>query len=122
MFLMNLMYIVIKKKIFTMMTGFFKSNEYVLKEQQKYFPDLSQHIGRYIKALVDNPNSGSGVRKGDIGKIIDECYVDFPYRKRYSCSVALTKKYLGTMYELLPEDYSPEQKIKESSIEFIPIS
>ena len=24
------------------------------------------------------------------------------------------------MYELLPEDYSPEQKIKESSIEFIP--
>ena len=109
-----------KKEDFYYDGWFFKRNEYVLKEQQKYFPDLSQHIGRYIRALIDNPNLGSGVYKGDIGKIINKGQVDFPNRKGYSCTCALDKNHLGTKYELLPEDYSPEQKIKESSIEFIP--
>ena len=94
---------------------YFSENDYVLKEQQKYFPDLSQHIGRYIRALVDNPHLGSEVKKGDIGKIINRDQVDFPNRKSYSCSCALSKDYLGVKYELLPEDYSPEQ-----NIEFIP--
>ena len=93
----------------------FQNTDYTLKEQQKYFPDLSQHIGRYIRALVDNPHSGSKVKKGDIGKIINRGQVDFPNRKSYSCSRALSKDYLGVKYELLPEDYSPEQ-----NIEFIP--
>ena len=33
----------------------FQNTDYVLKEQQEYFDDLSQHIGRYIRALKDNP-------------------------------------------------------------------
>ena len=97
----------------------FQNTDYVLKEQQEYFDDLSQHIGRYIRALVDNPHSGSKVKKGDIGKIITRCQVDFPNRKSYSCTCALSKDYLGVKYELLPEDYSPEQETKEPNIEFI---
>ena len=98
----------------------FQNTDYVLKEQQEYFDNLSQHIGRYIKALVDNPHSGSKVKKGDIGKIITRCQVDFPNRKSYSCTCALSKDYLGVKYELLPEDYSPEKENKEPNIEFIP--
>ena len=91
-----------KNTSFTYGEWHFKSNEYVLKEQQEYFDDLSQHIGRYIKALVDNPNSGSGVKKGDVGKIINEDQADFPNNKGYFCTEALNKFYLGTKYELLP--------------------
>lgn len=98
----------------------FQNTDYVLKEQQEYFPDLSQHIGRYIRALVDNPHLGNEVKKGDVGKIITRCQVDFPNRKSYSCRCALSKDYLGVKYELLPEDYSPEKKFKEPSVEFIP--
>lgn len=98
----------------------FNKVDYILKEQQKYFNDLSQHIGRYIRALVDNPHQGRGVYKGDIGKIIDKDRVDFPNFKRYHCTCALDKNNLGTKYELLPEDYSPEQETKGSKIEFIP--
>ena len=99
---------------------YFEKQDYALKEQQKYFPDLSQHIGRYIRALVDNPNSGSRVYKGDIGKIINKGQVDFPNRKGYNCACALDKNHLGTKYELLPEGYSPEHEVKEPSVEFIP--
>ena len=97
----------------------FSKNDYVLKEQQEYFDDLSQHIGRYIKALVDYPHSG-GVKKGDVGRIINKHGVNFPSQKRYSCSNALSKGVLGVKYELLPEDYSPEQETKGSNVEFIP--
>ena len=55
----------------------FSKNDYVLKEQQEYFDDLSQHIGRYIRALVDYPHSG-GVKKGEIGKIISNYDANFP--------------------------------------------
>ena len=95
---------------------FIQNTDYTLKEQQ-YFPDLSQHIGRYIRALVDSPHAGSEVKKGDIGKIINKGKVDFPNRKGYSCTCALDKNNLGVRYELLPEDYSPEQN---PSLEFIP--
>ena len=98
----------------------FQNTDYVLKEQQEYFDDLSKHIGRYIRALVDNPYSGSGVKKGDVGKIVSDCLADFPNRKSYHCICALSENHLGVKYELLPEDYSPEQEIKEPSIEFIP--
>ena len=108
-----------KKEDFEYDGWYFRNTDYVLKEQE-YFNDLSQHIGRYIRALIDNPHSGSRVYKGDVGKIINTYQVDFPNRKGYSCTCALDKNHLGTKYELLPEDYSPEQEIKESSIEFIP--
>ena len=94
----------------------FQNTDYVLKEQQEYFDDLSQHIGRYIRALVDYPHSG-GVKKGEIGKIISNYDANFPSQQEYSCSSALSKGVLGVRYELLPEDYSPEQ---EPSLEFIP--
>jgi len=99
---------------------YFGSQDYVLKEQQEYFNDLSQHIGRYIRALVDSPHSGIFVKKGDVGKIINRDQADFPNNKGYYCTEALTEDYLGTKYELLPEDYSPEQEIKKPNIEFIP--
>ena len=97
---------------------YFSNTDYVLKEQQ-YYDDLSLHIGRYIKALVDYPHSG-GVKKGEIGKIIDKFEVNFPSQKHYSCTNALSEGTLGIRYKLLPEDYSPEQEIKEPNIEFIP--
>ena len=95
----------------------FQNTDYVLKEQQEYFDDLSQHIGRYIRALIDNPHLGIGVEKGDVGKIINKDQADFPNRKAYYCTEALRNDYLGIKYELLPEDYSPEQ---EPNVEFIP--
>lgn len=95
---------------------YFKNTNYVLKEQQEYFSDLSQHIGRYIRALVDYPHGGR-VKKGDVGKIISNYDVNFSSQQGYSCSSALSKKHLGVNYELLPEDYSPEQK---PNVEFIP--
>ena len=109
-----------ENETFTYDGWLFQNTNYILKEQQKYFNDLSQHIGRYIRALADNPHSGSLVYKGDVGKIINTYQVDFPNRKGYNCTSALDKNNLGVKYELLPEDYSPEQEVKESSIEFIP--
>ena len=94
----------------------FRNTDYVLKEQQKYFDDLSQHIGRYIRALVDYPHSGR-VKEGEIGKIISNYNANFPSQKHYSCTNALSKGVLGVKYELMPKDYSPEQK---PSLEFIP--
>ena len=99
---------------------YFEKQDYVLKEQQEYFDDLSQHIGRYIRALIDNPHSGMFVKKGDVGKIINRDQADFPNSKRYYCTEALDKDNLGVKYELLPEDYSPEHEVKEPSVEFIP--
>ena len=107
-----------KNTSFTYDEWHFKSNEYVLKEQQEYFDDLSQHIGRYIKALVDNPSSGHSVRRGDVGKIISNCQADFLNHKAYYCKSALSEDYLGTRYELLPEDYSPEQEDVPERISF----
>ena len=109
-----------KKEDFEYDGWYFKNHDYVLKEQQEYFDDLSQHIGRYIRALINNPHSGSRVYKGDIGKIISDCHADFPNRKAYNCSCALDKNNLGIKYELLPENYSPEKENKEPNIEFIP--
>ena len=101
----------------------FQNTDYVLKEQQEYFDDLSQHIGRYIRALVDYPHSGR-VKKGEIGKIISNYDANFPSQQEYSCTNALSKRSLGIKYELLPEDYSPEQETtpekKEPNVEFIP--
>ena len=98
-----------KKEEFIYDNWLFQNTNYVLKEQQEYFNDLSQHIGRYIKALVNYPHSGTIVKKGDVGKIISKDKVDFPNHKGYHCTEALNEGYLGVNYELLPEDYSPEQ-------------
>jgi hypothetical protein len=73
----------------------------------EYFDDLSQHIGRYLKALINYPNYGS-VRAGEIGIIKSSRTVDFPSQKSYTCTCALSEKYLNIRYELMPIDYHPE--------------
>jgi hypothetical protein len=84
---------------------------------QTYFPDLSLHVGRYIKALVDKPFGGA-VKAGDIGKIIDEHDADFPSHKNYSCKSALHKAFLGIKFELMPEGYVPSaEEFKNSEKE-----
>ena len=83
-----------------------KAQGYPEQKETKYFNDLSQHIGRYIKALVDRPNKG-GVKKGEIGIIVDIYSVDFPSHKKYACSWALRKE-CEHLYELMPESYVPE--------------
>lgn len=84
-----------------------KLPEDVEKDGVKYFKDLSQYIGRYLKALVDYPHGG-GVRAGEIGLIISSRQVVFPSQSDYYCSEALSKEYLNIKYELMPEDYSPD--------------
>jgi hypothetical protein len=69
----------------------------------EYFYDLSKHIGRYLKALVDSPNGG-GVMAGEIGLIISSDRVDFPSLGDYWCAIALSKGNLNVKYELIPED------------------
>lgn len=89
--------------------------KHVLKQEgdsgeKQYYPDLSQHIGRYIKALVDYPHSGD-VKKDEIGIIIDSSTVNFPSQSPYRCTKALTKDYVDK-YELMPEDYKPSVDYK----------
>jgi hypothetical protein len=86
-------------------------------DAQTYFPDLSLHVGRYVKALVDSPFGGL-VRAGDIGKIISESHADFPNFEWYSCSQALNKGSLGIKFELMPESYVPSaEEFKNSEKE-----
>ena len=86
--------------------------QYVLKESfEEEITNLSKYVGRYIKALVDNPNGGS-VKAGDIGLIISLSEIDFPSHKGYHHSMALDKKNKDK-YELMPEDYKPESKLKK---------
>ena len=59
-------------------------------------------IGRYIKALINIPKGGR-VKKGEIGRIIREGYVDFPSQKDYCITLPL----ITSKYELLPVDYVP---------------
>ena len=73
----------------------------------EYFEDLSQHVGRYLKALVDRPHAGS-VKAGEIGLIISRSDVNFPSQSEYWCPDALSKGMLHVKYELMPKDYSPD--------------
>jgi hypothetical protein len=76
------------------------------ESKQIYFPDLSQHIGRYVKALVNSPNGGA-VAKGEYGKIVSYRTLDFPRHEGYHASEALTEIYLNKGYELMPEGFIP---------------
>ena len=66
--------------------------------------DLSNYVGRYLKALVDNPDGGRGVMAGQYGKILNSIHADFPNFKAYSCGSALLKP---DKYELMPEGFEP---------------
>jgi hypothetical protein len=78
----------------------------VSEYKQTYFPDLSQHIGRYVKALVNSPNGGA-VAKGEYGKIVTYRTIDFPRHEGYHATEALTEIYLNKGYELMPEGFIP---------------
>lgn len=98
----------------------FKSSDYKLKEEEnkntKYFPDLSKHIGRYLKNLTTSPFGGN-IPAGEYGLIIDSDCVNFPtfYKetngKLYSCTYALKEGYLDVYFELMPEGFEPEDLI-----------
>ena len=89
------------------------------KEQQEYFDDLSQHIGRYIRALVDNPNSGSNVKQGDIGKIISDCRAEFPNRKSYSVAYWIRKCLKNGTFSTLPNNGHKNLWRKLSELKFL---
>lgn len=82
-----------------------KADKFILKsEAMKSFK--VDYTGRYIKALIDNPQGGNSVKKGDIGIFINNGeYLDFPEFKGYNCFN--WQKY-PDKYELMPEDYKPE--------------
>lgn len=85
-------------------TKVYSFEEWCSKFNHQMERKFSDYIGRYIKALVDNPTGGVGVKAGDVGIIVSEYHVDFPNFKGYSCSNALNTPEL---YELLPIDYKP---------------
>jgi hypothetical protein len=83
----------------------------------EYFNDLSQHIGRYLKTLVDSPNGGE-VMTGEIGRIISSDRVDFPSQSDYCFTSALSKRSLNVECELMPEYWSPDLQ-KDEVYEYV---
>lgn len=101
-----------------------------LSEIQQYLPDghpdkvikAKSLVGRYLKALVDYPNSGD-VKKGEYGKIINNYTADFPSQKNYACEVAISKlndsnTIYDDRYELMPEGFNPDE-VKEEIPEYV---
>jgi hypothetical protein len=102
-----------------------------LSEIQQYLPDNhvdkikvmkeENLVGRYLKALVDNPNKGTGVKAGEYGKIIkvtknnEPDDADFPNFKGYAVSNDITGK-----YELMPIGFIPDNIIPKSTDTWIP--
>lgn len=69
-----------------------------------YYPDLSLHIGRKIKLLVDSPRGGS-LKAGDIGEIVDALTIKFKTNPSYTYMGALDRDNLNIKCELLPKDF-----------------
>jgi len=83
-------------------------------EKKEFIPDdnLSSYVGRYLEALVDEPNGGY-VKKGEYGLIINYGQANFPSQVGYYCSEALKKNNLNIRYRLMPEGFTPLVKEKE---------
>lgn len=87
-----------------------------LSEIQQYLSDnhpdqVKSLVGRYVKALIDYPASGS-VRIGEIGIVTknigsNKLRVDFPSQSNYSIDKWHFDK---KRVELLPRDYKPESE------------
>ena len=85
-----------------------------------YIEDKAQPgdlVGRYIKALKNNPSGGDSVKKADYGEIKllesnNKYYVvDFPNRRAYCVPVG----FYSSDYELMPEGFSPDKvRVQES--------
>lgn len=69
-----------------------------------YYQDLSLHIGRKIKLLVDAPRGGS-LKAGDIGEIVDALTIKFKTNPSYTYMSALDRDNLNIKCELLPKDF-----------------
>lgn len=82
----------------------FISKEYALQLKSMEQKSL---IGRYIKALIDHPQSGL-VMCGEYGKIITSYSVDFPSQKNYNFTIDYQKDG-KPVYELMPEGWTPER-------------
>lgn len=88
----------------------------IITEEIRYYDNLSNHIGRYIQALVDYPNSGN-VKKGDYGQIVSSGSANFLSSGAYACSRALSKKHLNISYKLMPEGFiPPTEEIKTTNM------
>ena len=79
---------------------------YSIKSRDEYFPDLSKHIGRYVKVLRYAPNGGL-LKVGEYGKIISKSSIDFPNHKGYSAGNALDEGFLNVSYELMRHGFEP---------------
>ena len=99
-------------------TGFYNNRSYnIYKFSDIIFPETKKEpkekslVGRYLKALVDNPSAGH-VKAGEYGFITKHdveaqaLEADFPNHRNYLCSKALQKD--NTSYALMPEDFIPE--------------
>ena len=84
----------------------------VEKKELIFDDNLSSYIGRYLEALVDEPNGGK-VRKGEYGLIINHSQANFPSHVDYHCSQALKKSNLNIRYRLMPEGFTPFVKEEE---------
>jgi hypothetical protein len=82
-----------------------------------YYPDLSLHIGRKVKLLVDAPRGGS-LKAGDVGEIVDALTIKFKTNPSYTYMSALDKDNLNKKCELLPRD--PEIKKDVTMLEIDP--
>lgn len=79
---------------------------YSIKSRDEYFPDLSKHIGRYVKVLTYAPHGGY-INVGEYGKIISKSSIEFPNHKGYSASNALDEGFLNESYELMRHGFEP---------------
>lgn len=77
-----------------------------IKSRDEYFPDLSKHIGRYVKVLRYAPHGGC-INVGEYGKIICKSSIDFPNHKGYCAQDALDKGFLNESYELMRHGFVP---------------
>jgi len=69
---------------------------------------MSELVGRYLKALINNPDGGGSVKAGEYGLIrSNDLYnVDFPNHKNYCATGALRQP---KKYELMPIGFDPNK-------------
>jgi hypothetical protein len=88
----------------------------IIPEEIKYYGNLTNHIGRYIQALVDYPHGGN-VKKGEYGLIVSNSNVNFTSSRGYACTSALSKHNLNINYKLMPEGFvPPTEEIKTTNM------
>lgn len=90
-------------------TGGYDTDCIIITIDDIIFPEEPiNYVGRYIKFLVANTQN-SGVRAGDIYKVIDIDGVDTIIFKRYDgVTMRVNYRYLGKNFILMPKDYTPE--------------